>query len=497
MNVRLGVTMASMSASDAAPLPRLGEVFFDVRGSSRSMRLSWYADTGIAVFSIWQGGTCTGTFRLPMDDLPRLMDSLRRGMPGGPGPGGQDASGGLDAHGPIALGGQRPRLAPGATPAEPFTGAMTALPDDHAAGYGGLGPGYGVPANGAAGYGPDLSDYRSQQQASAQQYPAAQQYPEAQQYDPGPQYADIRPQQYGDQPGYDAPPASQSYQAAPSYANAPAYPQPQSYPDAPAYSEPGHGGSQAYGYQGQAYEGQGYDAYGYDDQGYAAPGRAEQVPVGLDSVGSFGNRGYNVYDQTGQADADAQLGQGSAQFGQPEPAVGYPQAAGYSDTPGYAEAAGYSTGEASPSGAGYAGAPDPAYQAHLAGTYGEAASYPNGSTYSGTPQPTVPTFTPTFAPSGPAAPGYRDGAGYQAGYQGQGAGYPGEQSHAGEQSYGVGGYPAGYPEEPQAAAHPATPTFTPISPSEQVQPGYWSGDPRSGDPQAGWDSREQGYAPRR
>src|SRR5215472_11898772 len=64
-NVRLGVTMASMSASDAAPLPRLGEVFFDVRGSSRSMRLSWYTDTGIAVFSIWQGGTCTGTFRLP------------------------------------------------------------------------------------------------------------------------------------------------------------------------------------------------------------------------------------------------------------------------------------------------------------------------------------------------------------------------------------------------------------------------------------------------
>ena len=71
-----------MSASDAAPLPRLGEIFFDVRGSSRSMRLSWYANTGIAVFSIWQGGTCTGTFRLPMDDLTRLVDSLRRGVPG-------------------------------------------------------------------------------------------------------------------------------------------------------------------------------------------------------------------------------------------------------------------------------------------------------------------------------------------------------------------------------------------------------------------------------
>ena len=75
-------TMGCMSASDAAPLPRLGEVFFDVRGNSRSMRLSWYADTGVAVFSIWQGGTCTGTFRLPMDDLARMIESLQRGPQG-------------------------------------------------------------------------------------------------------------------------------------------------------------------------------------------------------------------------------------------------------------------------------------------------------------------------------------------------------------------------------------------------------------------------------
>jgi hypothetical protein len=71
-----------MSASDAAPLPRLGEVFFDVRGSSRSMRLSWYADTGVAVFSIWQGGMCTGTFRLPIGDLPRMVEVLQAGPPG-------------------------------------------------------------------------------------------------------------------------------------------------------------------------------------------------------------------------------------------------------------------------------------------------------------------------------------------------------------------------------------------------------------------------------
>src|SRR5260370_2563872 len=44
------------------------------------MPLSWYADTGVSVFSIWQGGTCTGTFRLPMDELPRLIDALQRGI---------------------------------------------------------------------------------------------------------------------------------------------------------------------------------------------------------------------------------------------------------------------------------------------------------------------------------------------------------------------------------------------------------------------------------
>ena len=57
-----------MSTTESAPLPRLGEVFFDVRSKARSLRISWYSDTGVAVLSIWQGGTCTGSFRLPMDN---------------------------------------------------------------------------------------------------------------------------------------------------------------------------------------------------------------------------------------------------------------------------------------------------------------------------------------------------------------------------------------------------------------------------------------------
>ena len=158
--------MGSMSASDAAPLPRLGEVFFDVRGSSRSMRLSWYANTGIAVFSIWQGGTCTGTFRLPLDELSRLVESLGRGLADGP----VQATGDPGATGPIALGGQRARLAIGAAPIEAFTGAMNVLTDEQAAAYGvprppqpaaaQNGAGYAAAWPGAAnGFGPDVNGF--------------------------------------------------------------------------------------------------------------------------------------------------------------------------------------------------------------------------------------------------------------------------------------------------------------------------------------------------
>lgn len=73
-----------MSEPDAVPLPREGEVFFDVRGDARTMRLSWYADSAVAVFSIWQGNRCTGTFRLPFADLVRMVDTLQSGPPSRP-----------------------------------------------------------------------------------------------------------------------------------------------------------------------------------------------------------------------------------------------------------------------------------------------------------------------------------------------------------------------------------------------------------------------------
>jgi hypothetical protein len=110
-----------MPSFDAAPLPRLGEVFFDVRGDSRSMRLSWYADTGIAVFSIWQGGMCTGTFRLPMEDLGRMIEILERGP--------QTRSG--RRGGGLVPEGRRPASRPGpAADLEATQFSLEAMPDE-------------------------------------------------------------------------------------------------------------------------------------------------------------------------------------------------------------------------------------------------------------------------------------------------------------------------------------------------------------------------------
>jgi hypothetical protein len=80
--MRTGATIGVMSEPDAVPLPRGGEVFFDVRGEARSMRLSWYADSAVAVFSIWQGNRCTATFRLPFGDLARMVEVLQSGPAG-------------------------------------------------------------------------------------------------------------------------------------------------------------------------------------------------------------------------------------------------------------------------------------------------------------------------------------------------------------------------------------------------------------------------------
>ncbi|HYV78752.1 MAG TPA: hypothetical protein VE979_11550, partial [Streptosporangiaceae bacterium] len=113
-----------MSTTEPAPLPRLGEVFFDVRSTARSLRISWYSDTGVAVLSIWQGGTCTGSFRLPMGDVPRLIAALQAGPPA------------ADSHGaaPAQYGRAGGGVAPGpAGPGQPPAGGSLHYPGGAAA----------------------------------------------------------------------------------------------------------------------------------------------------------------------------------------------------------------------------------------------------------------------------------------------------------------------------------------------------------------------------
>ena len=66
------------------PLPAAGEVFLDTRGAGRALRVSWHhlgpAEGDLVVLSLWNGGTCTGTFRLAVEDVPDLVDALRQGL---------------------------------------------------------------------------------------------------------------------------------------------------------------------------------------------------------------------------------------------------------------------------------------------------------------------------------------------------------------------------------------------------------------------------------
>jgi hypothetical protein len=61
------------------PIPASGEAFLDARGSGRALRVAWHEEAGVVVLSLWRGGTCTGSFRLAVEDVPTLVEALRDG----------------------------------------------------------------------------------------------------------------------------------------------------------------------------------------------------------------------------------------------------------------------------------------------------------------------------------------------------------------------------------------------------------------------------------
>jgi hypothetical protein len=67
--------------------------FVDVRSPTRRMAVTVHPDPGVAIISLWQGEKCSATFRMPLDDAPRLIAALAEGMAAtNPGPTGADAA---------------------------------------------------------------------------------------------------------------------------------------------------------------------------------------------------------------------------------------------------------------------------------------------------------------------------------------------------------------------------------------------------------------------
>lgn len=61
-------------------LPAHGEVVLDSRGEGRALRVSWHPEDEVVVLSLWQGDTCSGTFRVGREDVPSLVTALVNGL---------------------------------------------------------------------------------------------------------------------------------------------------------------------------------------------------------------------------------------------------------------------------------------------------------------------------------------------------------------------------------------------------------------------------------
>jgi len=192
------------------------------------MRLSWYADSAVAVFSIWQANRCIGTFRLPFADLVRMVGTLQSGPP---------------SCTPEAI--SRHSADPSFTTAS------------HARSYGYDEPTGYLPA---AGYGHQPRYESGRGYESDHAYESGRGYESARAYESGPGYESGPP--YGSEPIYGARP---EYRSGPGYGGGPDYPDagPSGY-DPPGYGDtqrqlPGGPGSQSGPYQGYA------DQAGYPD----------------------------------------------------------------------------------------------------------------------------------------------------------------------------------------------------------------------------------------
>jgi hypothetical protein len=58
------------------PMPAMGDLFTDMRGGDRRMRVSYHEGRGVVVVSLWADTACRGTFQLATGDVGRLVALL-------------------------------------------------------------------------------------------------------------------------------------------------------------------------------------------------------------------------------------------------------------------------------------------------------------------------------------------------------------------------------------------------------------------------------------
>ncbi len=66
--------------SAARPLPGVGSIFLDARGSERALRVSWHSEADLVVLSLWRDNVCAASFRLSIEEVPELIELLRDGL---------------------------------------------------------------------------------------------------------------------------------------------------------------------------------------------------------------------------------------------------------------------------------------------------------------------------------------------------------------------------------------------------------------------------------
>lgn len=180
--------------SEVVPLPSFGEVFFDARGQERVLRVTWHE--GTLVLSLWRGEMCTASFRMPFQDVERLLDTLEVGF--------------------AEAGGQLPEeMEHAEQPPQPQPEGDYPQPQGDYPEYPGTGQYVRPPQQGApgahqqpGGY-PDAGPYPDQPAyQDAGPYPGGGPYPEQGPYQEGGPYPDNRP--YPEAAHYDGGPYPES-----------------------------------------------------------------------------------------------------------------------------------------------------------------------------------------------------------------------------------------------------------------------------------------------